>query len=155
MDRLRVVGCHNCRTAVSLYTAADTYRDEKRSDFRLHIADSDTFTCSWHRRHCAGLCVFSYTLSVAELFLYCDKIGTDWEDPEDPTVIAENELLGAASSIDAAAKKLANLRPRVSSIKVILSLLFFLLDLDIIPAALLQLPPPPPSVDLRDKNSNL
>lgn len=48
----------------------------------------------------------------------CIVIGTDWEDPEDPTVIAENELLGAASSIDAAAKKLANLRPRVSSIKV-------------------------------------
>ena len=46
------------------------------------------------------------------------ELGTDWEDPEDPTVIAENELLGAASSIDAAAKKLANLRPRTSSIKV-------------------------------------
>lgn len=35
-------------------------------------------------------------------------------DPEDPTVIAENELLGAAASIDAAAKKLASLRPRRS-----------------------------------------
>jgi len=45
-------------------------------------------------------------------------LGTDWEDPEDPTVIAENELLGAASSIDAAAKKLANLRPRICSTKV-------------------------------------
>ncbi|KAL7733289.1 hypothetical protein ACLKA6_004787 [Drosophila palustris] len=38
--------------------------------------------------------------------------GSDWIDPEDPTVIAENELLGAAASIDAAAKKLASLRPR-------------------------------------------
>lgn len=38
--------------------------------------------------------------------------GSDWVDPEDPTVIAGNELLGAAASIDAAAKKLANLRPR-------------------------------------------
>lgn len=38
--------------------------------------------------------------------------GADWIDPEDPTVIAENELLGAAASIDAAANKLANLRPR-------------------------------------------
>ncbi|XP_018022014.1 talin-2 isoform X3 [Hyalella azteca] len=38
--------------------------------------------------------------------------GDDWEDPEDPTVIAENELLGAASSIDAAANKLLQLRPR-------------------------------------------
>jgi hypothetical protein len=71
---------------------------------------------------------------VTDCFLYCAKLGTDWEDPEDPTVIAENELLGAASSIDAAAKKLANLRPRVSSIKVILSFLFFLLYQNILPA---------------------
>lgn len=41
-------------------------------------------------------------------------IGSDWVDPEDPTVIAENELLGAAASIDAAARKLASLRPRKS-----------------------------------------
>ncbi|KAJ4445576.1 hypothetical protein ANN_12257 [Periplaneta americana] len=38
--------------------------------------------------------------------------GSNWEDPDDPTVIAENELLGAAASIEAAAKKLASLRPR-------------------------------------------
>ncbi|XP_055631381.1 talin-2 isoform X3 [Toxorhynchites rutilus septentrionalis] len=38
--------------------------------------------------------------------------GSDWVDPDDPTVIAENELLGAAASIEAAAKKLASLRPR-------------------------------------------
>lgn len=46
--------------------------------------------------------------------------GSDWIDPDDPTVIAENELLGAAASIDAAAKKLANLRPRrqVEGVKV-------------------------------------
>lgn len=43
-------------------------------------------------------------------------LGSDWVDPEDPTVIAENELLGAAASIDAAAKKLASLRPRRSSV---------------------------------------
>ncbi|XP_063702056.1 talin-2 isoform X1 [Culicoides brevitarsis] len=42
--------------------------------------------------------------------------GSDWIDPDDPTVIAENELLGAAASIDAAAKKLASLRPRRSSV---------------------------------------
>lgn len=48
-------------------------------------------------------------VSVAELLK-----GSDWVDPEDPTVIAENELLGAAASIDAAAKKLASLRPRKS-----------------------------------------
>lgn len=44
--------------------------------------------------------------------------GTDWVDPDDPTVIAENELLGAASSIDAAATKLASLQPRRTSVKV-------------------------------------
>ncbi|XP_055955771.1 talin-2-like isoform X4 [Patella vulgata] len=38
--------------------------------------------------------------------------GQDWVDPDDPTVIAENELLGAANSIEAAAKKLAALKPR-------------------------------------------
>lgn len=39
-------------------------------------------------------------------------LGNDCVSPEDPTIIAENELLGAAESIDAAAKKLASLRPR-------------------------------------------
>uniref|UniRef100_A0A5S6Q7X7 FERM domain-containing protein n=1 Tax=Trichuris muris TaxID=70415 RepID=A0A5S6Q7X7_TRIMR len=38
--------------------------------------------------------------------------GADWVDPSDPAVIAENELLGAASSIEAAARKLAQLKPR-------------------------------------------
>ncbi|XP_028257233.1 talin-2 isoform X1 [Parambassis ranga] len=38
--------------------------------------------------------------------------GSEWVDPEDPTVIAENELLGAAASIEAAAKKLEQLKPR-------------------------------------------
>lgn len=42
------------------------------------------------------------------------NLGNDWVSPEDPTIIAENELLGAAESIDAAAKKLAGLRPRKS-----------------------------------------
>lgn len=51
-------------------------------------------------------------VSIAELLK-----GSDWVDPDDPTVIAENELLGAAASIDAAAKKLASLRPR-KAIKV-------------------------------------
>ncbi|XP_064292938.1 talin-1 isoform X2 [Plodia interpunctella] len=38
--------------------------------------------------------------------------GSDWVDPADPTIIAETELLGAAASIDAAARKLEALRPR-------------------------------------------
>ncbi|XP_044590901.1 talin-1 isoform X2 [Cotesia glomerata] len=53
--------------------------------------------------------------SVTELVAVAELLkGADWVDPDDPTVIAENELLGAAASIDAAAKKLASLRPRRS-----------------------------------------
>ena len=50
----------------------------------------------------------------------------DWVDPDDPTVIAENELLGAAASIDAAAKKLASLRPR-RSFQVFTFVFYFLM----------------------------
>lgn len=39
--------------------------------------------------------------------------GDDWMDMDDPSVIAEQELLAAASSIDAAASKLASLQQRV------------------------------------------
>ena len=38
--------------------------------------------------------------------------GADWVNPEDPNVIAENELLGAAAAIEAAARKLAELKPK-------------------------------------------
>jgi talin len=38
--------------------------------------------------------------------------GTDWVDPDDPTAIAEAELLTAANQIEAAARKLMTLRPR-------------------------------------------
>lgn len=44
--------------------------------------------------------------------------GSDWINPSDPTVVAESELLGASSSIEAAAMKLASLRPRRTSIRV-------------------------------------
>jgi hypothetical protein len=53
-------------------------------------------------------------LLVTHNKLYDFVSGADMEDPDDPTMIAENELLGAAASIDAAAKKLASLRPRRS-----------------------------------------
>lgn len=42
---------------------------------------------------------------------YYITTGVDWVDPHDPTVIAETELLSAANSIEAAAKKLASLQP--------------------------------------------
>ncbi|KAH9369268.1 hypothetical protein HPB48_012344 [Haemaphysalis longicornis] len=57
-------------------------------------------------------------VSVSEIVAAAEALkGTDWADPNDPTVIAETELLGAAASIEAAARKLANLQPR-RSVKV-------------------------------------
>ncbi len=51
--------------------------------------------------------------SVANIIKIAELLkGNDWVDPEDPTFIAENELLGAASAIESAAKKLAILKPR-------------------------------------------
>ncbi|XP_076118810.1 talin-2 [Alosa pseudoharengus] len=61
------------------------------------------------------LAVFSKRVagSVTELIQTAEAMkGTEWVDPEDPTVIAETELLGAAASIEAAAKKLEQLKPR-------------------------------------------
>jgi len=50
---------------------------------------------------------------VTELVSNAESLkGQDWEDPENPIVIAENELLGAAQSIEMAAKKLMALKPR-------------------------------------------
>ncbi len=50
----------------------------------------------------------------------------DWVDPSDPTFIAENELLGAAKSIENAARKLSTLKPRKEiKGKVSLSCAFF------------------------------
>lgn len=53
-----------------------------------------------------------FFLAQTEPVLFLFAVGTEWVDPEDPTVIAENELLGAAAAIEAAAKKLEQLRPR-------------------------------------------
>ncbi|XP_042262190.1 talin-2a isoform X2 [Thunnus maccoyii] len=51
--------------------------------------------------------------AVTELIQTAEAMkGSEWVDPEDPTVIAETELLGAAASIEAAAKKLEQLKPR-------------------------------------------
>ncbi|XP_046974637.1 talin-1 isoform X10 [Vanessa cardui] len=53
--------------------------------------------------------------AVADMLAAADLLkGSEWVDPADPTVIAEQELLGAAASIDAAARKLDALRPRVA-----------------------------------------
>ena len=39
-------------------------------------------------------------------------VGSDWVNLKDPTIVAETELLNAAAAIEAAAKKLEELRPR-------------------------------------------
>lgn len=61
------------------------------------------------------------SLTVGILSMSLIIAGHDWEDPDDPTVIAENELMGAANSIDAAARKLMALRPRRMEQKVTFS----------------------------------
>eukprot|EP00918_Siedleckia_nematoides_P008431 GHVU01018303.1.p1 GENE.GHVU01018303.1~~GHVU01018303.1.p1 ORF type:complete len:337 (+),score=52.29 GHVU01018303.1:257-1267(+) len=51
--------------------------------------------------------------AVTEIVHAAEAIkGSEWVDPDDPTAVAEAELLGAASSIEAAAKKLSQLQPR-------------------------------------------
>ena len=50
---------------------------------------------------------------ISELSRSAHKLkGDGWEDPNDPNVIAEKELLNAAAAIEAAAAKLAQLKPR-------------------------------------------
>ena len=43
----------------------------------------------------------------------------DWVDVKDPNVIAETELLQAAASIEAAAKKLAELKPKRTVVRTL------------------------------------
>ncbi|XP_062847949.1 talin-2 [Trichomycterus rosablanca] len=65
-----------------------------------------------HRQQLAALSK-KVASSVTELIQTAEAMkGSEWVDPEDPTVIAETELLGAAASIEAAAKKLEQLKPR-------------------------------------------
>ena len=65
-------------------------------------------------------------------------------DPEDPTVIAENELLGAAAAIEAAAKKLEQLNAMRDQDEVSVGIIF----LSFLPLSLLVSPCPPPSISL-------
>eukprot|EP00092_Neocalanus_flemingeri_P085334 GFUD01107374.1.p1 GENE.GFUD01107374.1~~GFUD01107374.1.p1 ORF type:complete len:1009 (+),score=319.61 GFUD01107374.1:263-3028(+) len=51
--------------------------------------------------------------TVTKMAKLSEKLkGGDWVDPDDPMLIAENELLSAAQSIEKAAKRLATLRPK-------------------------------------------
>jgi len=58
------------------------------------------------------LCTCVYSYENQHLGLRRPLSGSECVDPADPTVIAEIELLGAAASIEAAAKKLEQLKPR-------------------------------------------
>ncbi|XP_061534093.1 talin-2 isoform X2 [Phycodurus eques] len=65
------------------------------------------------QKHQLGIHSKHVAASVTELIQTAESMkGSECVDPEDPTVIAESELLGAAASIEAAAKKLEQLKPR-------------------------------------------
>ena len=68
-----------------------------------------------HLTVACNACLVSQLALLTELFLYCFCIA-DWVDTKDPNVEAETELLHAAAAIEAAAKKLAELKPRVQAV---------------------------------------
>ncbi|KAM9817111.1 talin-2 [Neosynchiropus ocellatus] len=68
---------------------------------------------SGEQKQMLAVCSKRVAGAVTELIQTAEAMkGSEWVDPEDPTVIAETELLGAAASIEAAAKKLEQLKPR-------------------------------------------
>ncbi|KAF7995722.1 hypothetical protein HCN44_006829 [Aphidius gifuensis] len=94
------------RTLQAGHDVAMTYRELLQSILQISSRSSDV-------KHTLPQISRKIAQSVTELVAVAELLkGSDWIDPDDPTVIAENELLGAAASIDAAAKKLASLRPR-------------------------------------------
>jgi len=106
---------HNCaettelceRTLQAGHDVAINYRELLQAILQISSRSGDKHTLPAISRKIAQ--------SVTELVAVAELLkGNDWVDPDDPTVIAENELLGAAAIIDAAAKKLASLRPRRS-----------------------------------------
>jgi len=53
------------------------------------------------------------TGGISELCISAQKLkGDGWEEPKDPNVLAEKELLNAAAAIESAAAKLAQFKPR-------------------------------------------
>ncbi|XP_015512363.2 talin-1 isoform X1 [Neodiprion lecontei] len=107
---------HNCaetaelrdRTLNAGHDVAMNYRELLQAILQISTRPSDA-------KHVLPPISRKIAQSVTELVTVAELLkGNDWVDPDDPTVIAENELLGAAASIDAAAKKLASLRPRRS-----------------------------------------
>ncbi|XP_029174483.1 talin-1 isoform X1 [Nylanderia fulva] len=96
------------RTLQAGHDVAINYRELLQAILQISSRSSDA-------KHTLPAISRKIAQSVTELVAVAELLkGNDWVDPDDPTVIAENELLGAAASIDAAAKKLASLRPRRS-----------------------------------------
>ncbi|XP_057321307.1 talin-2 isoform X3 [Microplitis mediator] len=96
------------RTLQAGHDVAMNYRELLQAILQIASRTGDA-------KHALPLISRKIAQSVTELVAVAELLkGADWVDPDDPTVIAENELLGAAASIDAAAKKLASLRPRRS-----------------------------------------
>ena len=111
------------RTLQAGHDVAMNYRELLQSILQISSRSSDA-------KHTLPPISRKIAQSVTELVAVAELLkGNDWVDPDDPTVIAENELLGAAASIDAAAKKLACLRPRRSIQVIFLELLNFFLHL--------------------------
>ncbi|VVC41903.1 FERM conserved site,Vinculin/alpha-catenin,PH domain-like,IRS-type PTB domain,Talin, central,Ubiquitin- [Cinara cedri] len=102
------------RTLQAGHDIAQEYRKLLQTVF-LVISKPNSSSDSKHMLQTIPRLIAQY---VTELISVTEIIkGNDWVSPEDPTIIAENELLGAAESIDAAAKKLAGLRPRRSVVE--------------------------------------
>ncbi|KAL6422000.1 hypothetical protein ACFW04_010831 [Cataglyphis niger] len=96
------------RTLQAGHDVAINYRELLQAILQISSRSGDA-------KHTLPMISRKIAQSVTELVAVAELLkGNDWVDPDDPTVIAENELLGAAASIDAAAKKLASLRPRRS-----------------------------------------
>lgn len=83
-------------------------------------------------------------LPSISLIMSCDHLspGEGWVDTKDPNVIAETELLQAAASIEAAAKKLSELKPRRKAV----SLYIIIPPSLTLSPSLPPLPPLPPSL---------
>ena len=69
------------------------------------------------------------------LFVVCwfwpNFLGSDWIDPNDPTHIAETQLLTAANQIEAAAKRLSALKPRIQPVRITFDSFVFLVNIQI------------------------
>lgn len=103
-------------------TSSDQLRSDVLAETTRIVNDFNCALNSLHERIINGDSGLELTISqysqrvatgIARLCRAAPKLkGEDWEDPNDPNVMAERELTRAAKAIDAAASKLQNLTPR-------------------------------------------